>query len=263
MEQEKNLHRSTSRVLEILQLVAEHPSAYTMTNICQITNAPKSSLFPILHTLVAYHFLSVDEGGHYKIDYSAFQVGLSYLDKIDFMDEVKNVLTVLTNSCMETSHFAILTEKYVTYLAKIDSPELINMTSRVGIQLPAYGTSLGKALLMDHSLEEIRRLYPEGLPPLTEHTITDVDTLYAQLLEARETGYTYEIEESTQYIRCYAVPLHKDGKVIAAISVAIPIFRFSEEKGAHTRKLLFEAQAKLDSILDKINANFLITEEKR
>ncbi len=55
MEQDKNIHRSTSRVLDILELVAANPSAYTLTDICSITNSPKSSLYPILYTLTARH----------------------------------------------------------------------------------------------------------------------------------------------------------------------------------------------------------------
>ena len=241
MEQDKNIHRSTSRVLDILELVAANPSAYTLTDICSITNSPKSSLYPILYTLTARHFLTIDSNAHYRIDYSAYQV--------------EKILTNMTNICLETSHFATLVEGDVLYLKKIDSPEFIRMTSRVGNRIPAYGTSLGKALLMDCEMNDLKKLYPNGLKALTPNTITDFDVLLEQIHTARIQGFTYEIEESTQYIRCYAVPVRKNGRVTAAVSIAIPVFRFSEEKASLVRTLLFDAKSKIESILGNVDTD--------
>ena len=255
MEQDKNIHRSKSRVLDILELVAANPSAYTHTDICSITNSPKSSLYPILYTLTARHFLTIDSNAHYRIDYSAYQVGNAYLTQLNFLDEVEKILTNMTNICLETSHFATLVDGDVLYLKKIDSPEFIRMTSRVGNRIPAYGTSLGKALLMDCEMNDLKKLYPNGLKALTPNTITDFDVLLEQIHTARIQGFTYEIEESTQYIRCYAVPIRKNGRVTAAISIAIPIFRFSEEKASLVRTLLFDAKNKIESILSNVDTD--------
>ena len=131
MEQDKNIHRSTSRVLDILELVAENPSEYTLTDICSATHSPKSSLYPILYTLTARHYLAIDNNSHYRIDYAAHKIGTAYLSQMNFLDEVEKILTNLTNICLETSHFATLANGEVLYLKKIDSPETIRMTSRV------------------------------------------------------------------------------------------------------------------------------------
>lgn len=88
---------------------------------------------------------------------------------------------------------------------------------------------------------------------LTENTITDFNDLANQLSEARLLGYTYEMEESTQYIRCFAVPIRKKGKVVAAISVAIPIFRYTEERAKLVRTLLFDSKNKIETILNNVD----------
>ncbi len=253
MNQDKNIHRATSRVLDILELVAANPSQYTLTDICTATNSPKSSLYPILYTLTARHFLAIDSNSHYRIDYATYQIGNTYLAQLNFLDEVEKILTNITNICLETSHFAILADSDVLYLKKIDSPEFIRMTSRVGTRMPAYGTSLGKALLMDCEINDLKRLYPNGLKALTPNTITDFHVLVEQIHEARTLGYTYEIEESTPYIRCYAVPIRKNGRVTAAVSVAIPIFRFSDEKASLVQTLLFDAKSKIENILNNVD----------
>lgn len=254
--EQKNIHRSTSRVLDILELVAANPSKYTQTEICEILGTPKSSLFPILYTLVARHFLALDSNSHYQIDYSAYLVGNTYLSQLSFLDEVEKILRDLTDKCSETSHFATLASGDVLYLKKIDSPEFIRMTSRVGMRIPAYGTALGKALLMDYEMADLKELYQNKLEPITSHTITDFETLIEQIYEARINGFTYESEESTQYIRCYAVPVKKSGKVVAAVSVAVPIFRYTDEKGSLIRALLFDAKTKIENILSSIDMDF-------
>ena len=106
----------------------------------------------------------------------------------------------------------------------------------------------GKALLAGKSKEEIQALYPQGLTALTPHTITDVDRLYYQLEEIERNGLAFECEESTPYIRCVAVPLRKDGHVRAAMSIAVPIFRYNPDKEAQVIRLLREAQIKIESL---------------
>lgn len=256
MGESKNTHRSTGRVLDILELIAANPGRYNLTEICQDMDCPKSSLHPILCTLVERNFLALDQNGHYRIDVSAYQVGNSYLSQLDIMDEVEKLLTNITNISLETSHFAILMGGDVFYLKKIDSSESIRMFSRVGTTLPAYATSLGKALLCDHGLNELKKLYPNGLSPLTDNTITDFDTLYAQLKQGRIDGYTYEVEESNQYIRCFAVPIRQRGTIVAAISSAIPVFRYSDEKANLVKALLFDARSKLEGILNSLDTDF-------
>lgn len=256
MGEHKNMHRSTGRVLDILELIAANPAKYNLTEICQIMDCPKSSLHPILFTLAERNFLALDQNGHYRIDVSAYQVGNSYLSQLDIMNEVEKLLTNITNISLETSHFAILMGGDVFYLKKIDSSESIRMFSRVGTTLPAYATSLGKALLCDFELSDLKKLYPQGLSPLTNNTITDFDTLYAQLRQGRIDGFTYEIEESNQYIRCFAVPVRQKGHIVAAISSAIPIFRYSDDKADLIRTLLFDAKSKLEALLNNLDTDF-------
>lgn len=256
MKQDKNIHRSTSRVLDILELVADNPSKFTLTDICTALNSPKSSLYPILYTLTARHYLAIDGNAHYRIDCATHKIGNAYLSQMNFLDEVEKILTNLTNICLETSHFATLAGGEVFYLKKIDSPETIRMTSRVGITIPAYGTSLGKALLIDYELIDLKKLYPNGLKALTSNTITDFNVLIEQIHEARITGYTYEIEESTPYIRCFAVPIRQKSRVVAAISVAIPVFRYSDTKANLVQTLLLDAKSKIEDILDNIGSDF-------
>ena len=134
-------------------------------------------------------------------------------------------------------------------LIKVDSPEAIRMFSAPGRKMPAYSTALGKALLSDKTKECIHSLYPDGLHPVTEKTIVDMGILLQQLEEVKRTGIATESEENAMMIRCFAVPIVNNGTVAAAISVAIPVFRCTDEKIETIIKLLNTVRPKIELLL--------------
>ena len=125
-----------------------------------------------------------------------------------------------------------------------------------GRSLPAYATGVGKALLADYQLPQLKALYYDGLYPLTEHTITDFRLLADQLAEIRASGFAYECEESTRGIRCIGVPLRKSGKVVAALSVAFPLERYSDAAAASARQALDEARRQIERMLCSVELQF-------
>ena len=86
----------------------------------------------------------------------------------------------------------------VYYLKKVETPLHSRTVTVEGRSLPAYATGVGKALLADYQLPQLKALYYDGLYPLTEHTITDFRLLADQLAEIRASGFAYECEESTR-----------------------------------------------------------------
>ena len=250
-------HRSTGRVLDVLEFISSSGEGYTLTEISTAIDAPKSSMFPIIRTLYERNYLTLNETtSKYSIGPMTFQVGNAFLNNFDIMKQIENEKQNIVNICSVTCHFATLIGGDVLYLKKIDSPESIRMISTVGNRLPAYGTGLGKALLIDHSLADLKKLYPAGLKPLTKNTVTDIALLEKELGKARVEGVTYEVEESNEYIRCVAIPIRKDNKVIAALSVAIPTFRYTEEKSSLVRHLLFNAKSKIENWLRIVSIDF-------
>ena len=74
-------HRSTERVLDILELVAQDGRPhYTLTQISQRLDAPKSSLLPILRTLHQRGYLFFEESSAtYSIGFKAYEIGTGYI----------------------------------------------------------------------------------------------------------------------------------------------------------------------------------------
>lgn len=256
----EELHRATQRVIEMLEQLAEGPDqGMTLTELATALGAPKSSLFPIIHTLCKLHMLSVNEGtGRYSIGYKAYEIGNIYVRRGGLTIDIQSQMRAIVDECGETCYFAQLVDGDVFYLYKVDSVEPIRSVVSSGQRLPAYATGIGKALLSGKSKEEVMKLYPNGLQPLTPHTITDLNRLCYQLDEIKRNGLAFECEESTQYIRCVAVPIRKGDQVIAAMSIAMPVFRYSPEKESLVIRLLRESQIRLEKLMKNAEGGFLI-----
>lgn len=71
----------------------------------------------------------------------------------------------------------------------------------------------------------------------------------------REGHIATEVEEVTEYLRCFAVPLTAKGKTIAAISINMPTFRATEDKIRLATDLLLSGKEKIDSYFLTINVD--------
>jgi len=251
------MHNPTLRVLQILDLLTGSEEAMRLADISRALQIPKSTLLPILQTMVESRYLTKDSADRYLpgialVGASAAAGTLHSPGKF-----IKTSLKELVEVFQETCYYGVLDGNRVLYLEKVDSPQPLRMLTAIGHRLPAYATGLGKALLMDHTQSQLERLYPQGLAPLTEKTIRDIPALADQLAQAREEGYAWEIEESTDHIRCFAVPVRKNGAVAGAVSMAIPLFRYKEEDKEGIISALQRTAQRLGALLQQADANNL------
>jgi DNA-binding IclR family transcriptional regulator len=69
------------------------------------------------------------------------------------------------------------------------------------------------------------------LEPMTPNTIRDPEELSRELAICRKRGYAVDNMESQSDVRCVAAPIFNSlGHVFAAISIAGPAFRITEDR---------------------------------
>ena len=124
------------------------------------------------------------------------------------------------------------------------------MASGVGTRLPANCVSLGKALLCDCTEEELCQIFSCQMKALTKNSITSISELYQQLQKIKEGEIAQEVEEVTEQIRCFALPLRKKGKIRAAIGITIPVFRTTDKKIEQITSLLKQSQQTIETMLN-------------
>ena len=136
-------HRATARVLDILESLSGSEEGVTLTELSQALDAPKSSLFPIVHTLEERRYLRQDDGtGRYTMGPRALVLGAAFSADRG-LAPITQVMKEVASKCQETCQMGILDQDRVLYVAREDSPQPIRLISWVGTRLPANATAVG------------------------------------------------------------------------------------------------------------------------
>jgi IclR family KDG regulon transcriptional repressor len=245
--------KSAARVLDIFELLAQHPDGLSLSAVAAALTIPKSSAHGLLTTLLSRDYLRA--GRHdrtYRLGARLFELGSHYIAGADLLTEGQEVVRATARACDETVHLAILDGDEVLYIAKEEGTNTVRMVSAVGRRFPAYATGVGKMLLAALPAAALDSLYPRDRPlaAITPQTITDPLALRQELAATRLRGYATDCEESTPGLCCIAAPVFGgDGAMTAAISVSVPSVRFSAERQAELRRLVQQGADQLSHIL--------------
>ncbi len=214
------------RVLACLQLLAGYSDGASLDEISKALRSPKSSTHRALASLMRARLVEQDEERRYRLSLHWIRLALSFYDGLDKPRLVQPVLNELAQMFGETAHYAELDDLEIVYLGQARAPgERVQMTARIGARLPAYCTSLGKAMLAHllHDGDAVTH-FLELYGPLakrTPQTLTSADALGGELRATRERGYAVDREESDVGITCVAFPIFLGGsKPTGAISVS-------------------------------------------
>lgn len=229
MNNKIKLHNPTLRVLDIFETIYSSVDGVTLAEISRRTGIAKGTLHPIVMTLLHERFLQ-SFGSRITIGKNCFKLGYAYVHSLNYLDILRPHMREIMAACNEICQLGILDEGDVLYVEKTEPNQAIRIESSAGKTIAAYATALGKCLLSGLSNDEIIELYPKEFIKYTARTTLDLKTLLQQLEAVRGNGYAHEIGETNIDIECLAVPIKISNKVLASISVSLPIFRSTPEK---------------------------------
>ncbi len=85
---------------------------------------------------------------------------------------------------------------------------------------------------------------------MTPNSITDPAVLRTVLGEIRGRGLAVETRESNPDVSCVAAPVRdRAGQVVAALSISVPMIRWSDERRAELEQLAAKGAAELSERL--------------
>lgn len=245
-----SLHKPTWRVVRILETIAHSTNSLTLSDIAHEIQCPKSTIIPILKTLVDLQYLEINADSlRYSIGKNSALLGNMYLPQTPCLDLIKEQMEMIVSLCGETCHLGVLDGPNIMYLQKVSAPKPIQLISSIGKRLPAYATALGKALLMDYEKADLEKLLSGPYTPITPQTITNMEDLYADIHKDSANGFTYECEEITEHARCIARPLRINGKIVFAISVSFLTFNSDEAHVNYIKAILTKYSVTIEKLI--------------
>ncbi|XTZ16553.1 IclR family transcriptional regulator [Micromonospora echinospora] len=173
-----------------------------------------------------------EETGAYRLGVTVFELGARYLDGIDLHALARPLVHELAEREGESVNLAVREGLDAISLYIAQGTRNVQLVSRLGRRIPLWVSAAGKALLVDHDDDALRRMLSAApLTSLTPNTITSRDAFLAHMAGVREHGWALNDEESELGLRVVAAPVRdRFGAVTAAISVSGPIFRLDRDR---------------------------------
>jgi IclR family KDG regulon transcriptional repressor len=243
--------RAFSKFIAVLQLIADQEQPLTIAQLSMLSGYPRPTLYRILAALTAEGMVTENAHGKY------FKLGprlINLASKAWVQSDLRSIaiepLRALRDATAETVHLAVPSDVGMVYIEKIESPQTVRMTSRIGTRVTLYSSSVGKAYLA--ALDEPQRnglLHKIKMEKFTENTITDLDILRAEIAVAQQRGYAEDREENERQIFCVGCAiLDRAGVPVGCISISIPLFRKPSDETAYIAPLLAACRAVSDKL---------------
>jgi DNA-binding IclR family transcriptional regulator len=214
--------QSLDKSLALLARVIDSDAFPSMSALARAVELPVSTVHRLLTGLEQAGFVARIGRGHYVGGPTLRRLARRHCQVNDILARVgRPILAGLSRRAGRICHLGVLEENMMTYLVK-EGDAGDHLVSRAGMQLEAYCTGLGKALLA-HLPEQERETYltSGAFVPLTPATIMSADALREEFDRIRERGYALDEEEMVPGLICIAVPIRAGKQVVAAISLIV------------------------------------------
>jgi DNA-binding IclR family transcriptional regulator len=235
--------KSIEKALDLLELLSDKEKEMRITEITKELHMGISTVYRILTTLKCRNYIVQNrQTSKYMLGAKLFTLGYKVQNTKKLIEVAMPFLQRLSTYTNETINFAILEDREVIYLYKIESKEMLRAGLELGTKIPAHCTSIGKVLLAFLPEQEFMMLYSnnnEKLPTFTPNTISSVEELKKCLKKIKKQGYAIDEEEFKIGVNCLGVPIiNNEGKAIASISISGPRSRFNLFKMEKVKNIL-------------------------
>lgn len=197
---------SVSKVLRVIDILAEMPGGLGVTAIAEKLSVAKSSAHRLVTTLEKADYVSQDPlTGRYRLTFKIFELGSNLLRSRGFNEHVAYLLEQLSITTNCIVKMGVHESGKMLCVYRVNSREVFHMDMSVGTRLPLHCTGMGKAYLATLKEEDLGwflRFTP--LKPRTSNTITTSERLIREVRQIRTRGFAFDKGENSDEVWCVA-----------------------------------------------------------
>jgi len=223
------------RTFQILDILAHDGPTHGVTELAEKLRLHKSTTHRLIMVLESSRYVERDSvTGKYRLGSRILELGLSALSRLDLYEIARPHLRNLVAESGETAHIGVMRNGEIISIVNVESTQALRTPSTVGTSHPSHCSSLGKAILAFSTPEAVDS-FLEGrhFESYTRNTITTPEDFRKEIESIRRSGYAIDDEEREEGLRCIGAPVRDStGEVIAAVSIAGPVFRITRDRTA-------------------------------
>lgn len=220
--------QTTATSLAVLETINRNDGA-RMGDIATELDLAESTVHAHLSTLHDLEYI-VKKGHEYQLGMKLFHLGQQARHRRPEYEAVRKHAHDLSLELREEVSFAIPEHGRAVILFD-ENTDPTTEGFQVGRYFYMHSSASGKAILAELPRERVDEVIDRwGLPRETERTITDRETLYAELDETAERGYSVNDQEALDGLTAFGMAVHNpDGSVLGSLDVSGPPYRLSED----------------------------------
>lgn len=251
MSRDTSIIRSLDKGLELLEIIEQETYPVSLTALWKKLGWDKATIHRMCATLERRGYLYRDpKTKRYSLGLKIFGLYESIVKNIDVQRTARPYLEQIEEETRESAHLGLVFEKSVVFIDKVMGRDFSPVNVQIGGREPLYCTALGKAYLAFVDERELYGLLREPFRKYTESTPGSFEELNRELRIVRKRGYSTDLEEYIEGVRCIASPiLNQSGRPVAMLGIAAPKERLPEERIRRYGESIKEAALKISTWL--------------
>ena len=231
---------AVERATRVLDALGTARDDIGTNEIARITRINASTVSRVLATLVAAGYVEhVADSGRYRLGARVVQLAHAVLARLDVRQIARPLLTRLVAETGETATLSLPQEPDAITADYVPGQASVISVARVGRPSIPHCTAVGKVMLAFGPLGTTALELP--LAPFTQRTITDLATIEAELVTARERGYAVAVGEREDDLNAIAAPVVDGRGLVAILGLQGPAARFTPPRLEQVAPLLIAA----------------------
>lgn len=225
----ENTVKAAKTAFHILETLEEHDEL-RLTELAEELDLAKSTAHRYLQTLQSMGYL-VREDNHYSLSHRFLHFGTHVRTRDPRYELIDGKVEQVAETTDELVQFITEEHGQAVYVLQAVGENAVKIDTKTGKHDPIHTTAGGKAILSTWPREAVEdHIAEHGLRKLTPHSITDEETLFEELAEIRDLGYSINDQENLKGLKAISVPIvDSNGEAIGALSVSGPTNRMQGE----------------------------------
>jgi DNA-binding IclR family transcriptional regulator len=235
----------------ILDLMARSGKPFGISEIARKLSLSKSTVYNIVHTLMDLSVLETKNGGNLHFGLRLHVLGKAASSRADLIRIVHPFLEQISKASNFSAFLGVRSGLTAMIVDKADATVDIKISSEVGMRLPLLAGAGGKALLSHLSDSSLDRILSDNeLKKFTPHTIVDVNDYKKTILNVRQEGIAFDLEEYIEGIVALSVPINAHKSHVQAAIWAVGLrAQASDEKLARLSEVLKQVAIEINTRL--------------
>jgi DNA-binding IclR family transcriptional regulator len=233
------------KALELLFHLHEQPASRGVSELGRALSLPKSTTHRLLASLSRRGLVERDALGRYRPGIALVALGLGVLEREPLVEASRPVLERAAESLGETIFLSGARAGRLYVLDKQEGSGFLRAAPRVGSEIPAHATAIGKVHLA-FAPDDVRRADAE-LHRYTSATLVAPAALAREIELVRAGGYAEMQDEWIPGLSGVAAPIRLGARLLGAIAVAAPSSHFTGDRKRVFRDGVLAAASEIET----------------